>query len=195
MNQDIIQAAAYLKQGHLVVYPTDTLYALGADVLNDVAVRSVFSTKQRPLSVPIPVAVSSYEQMEQITYPTRVAQTLIDEFLPGELTLIVEKRPALSDTVTAGTKTVAIRIPNDSLALELLNTVGPLTVTSANIHNEATPFTVDLIKRSLPSPNIAFYIDDGPRKGKPSTIVDCTKDYPKILRDGSISSDIILSRV
>lgn len=195
MKEDIIQAAAYLRQGRLIVYPTDTLYALGADVFNDDAIRAVFTVKQRPLSVPLPVAVASYEQMEKITILTNTAKTLIDEFLPGELTLVVEKKPVLPDIVTGGAKTVAIRIPDDPIALELLKTFGPLTVTSANIHTETTPYSIDEIKQSLPPKSIAFYINDGPRNGTPSTIVDCSQDPPKILRVGSISSDAILSKV
>ena len=80
MNKDILQATATLKQGNLVVYPTDTLYALGADVFNDAAVRCVFQIKKRPFSLPLPVAVASYEQMDQISFLTKTARILLNEF-------------------------------------------------------------------------------------------------------------------
>ena len=195
MKKDIRQAASHLKQGHLVVYPTDTLYALGGDVFNEDAVRSVFNLKHRPLSQPIPVAVASTEQMEMISILTKTAKRIIAQFLPGTVTVVVEKKPVLSDVLTGGKNTVAIRIPNDPLALQLLKIFGPITVTSANIHNKSTPFHVNEIKNMFSSKEISYYIDDGTRNGKPSTIVDCTTDHPKILREGSISPDDIFSKV
>jgi len=194
MNKDILQATATLKQGNLVVYPTDTLYALGADVFNDAAVRCVFQIKKRPFSLPLPVAVASYEQMDQISFLTKTARILLNEFLPGALTLVLKKRKVLSDLLTGNQNTVAVRIPDDIIALRLLDDYGPLTVTSANIHNEKTPYSVSDIKKIFSS-NISCYLDSGVRMGEPSTIVDCTMDPPKILRAGSISSDVILSKV
>jgi L-threonylcarbamoyladenylate synthase len=194
MTSSIHQAASYIKQGHIIVYPTDTLYAIGVDAFNESAVHSVFLLKNRPFSLPLPIAVSSLQQMEMLSTLTKTAKKLVTRLLPGPLTIIAEKKPVLSDLLTAGNHTIAVRIPNDPLALQLLQICGPLTVTSANIHHTNTPFSVEDIKKMFPS-SIAFYIDDGQRSGQPSTIVDCTTDRPKILREGTISLIDILSEV
>lgn len=193
MISSIRQATSYLKQGRILVYPTDTLYALGADVFNETAVRSIFTLKRRPFTTPLPIAVGSIKQMERVSILTKTAKKLVARFLPGPLTIVVEKKPALSNLLTAGNQTVAVRIPDDLLALQLLRMFGPLTVTSANIHKKNTPFSIKEIKTLFPSSSIAMFIDDGPRNGQPSTIVDCTTDHPKILRDGTISLHDILS--
>lgn len=179
-----------INQGFLVIYPTDTLYALGAKVDIPQAVELVFVLKQRPRSLPLPVAVASMEMMEEIAVVTPLAKSLIGSFLPGPLTIVLEKR-MVSSKITAGTSTVALRIPDDPIALALLKKTGPLTVTSANIHNHPTPETVEEIRNMFISSAIVAYIDDGIRRGSPSTIVDARNDRPVILRKGSISIEQI----
>ncbi len=195
MTTSIQQAVLYLKKGNILVYPTDTLYALGADVFNETAVRSIFTLKYRPLTIPLPIAVGSIQQMETVSILTRPVKKIVTHFLPGPLTIVVKKKPILSDLLTSGKHTIAIRIPNDPLALKLLKSFGPLTVTSANIHMKNTPASINEIKTLFPSSPITMFLDDGQRNGQPSTIVDCTSDRPKILRDGTISIHDILSVV
>jgi L-threonylcarbamoyladenylate synthase len=195
MKNQIIEAVKCLKKEHIVIYPTDTLYAIGADVFNDITIRTVFKLKKRPLSLALPIAVASYEQMEELAFLSKTARILITEFLPGTLTLVSKKKHVISDLVTGGKSTVALRIPKDQIALKLLKEYGPLTITSANIHNKPVPATINDIKRLFSNEPATMYLDDGPRRGKPSTIVDCSQDPPKILREGTISSDLIYSKV
>jgi L-threonylcarbamoyladenylate synthase len=131
--------------------------------------------------------------MEELAVLTEIAKKLITNYLPGPLTIVVEKKPTISNLLTAGKQTVAIRIPNNIFTLKLLRTFGPLTVTSANIHKMDTPVTIKEIKTLFPVSSISIFIDDGPCNSRPSTIVDCTKNHPKILREGIISIHDILS--
>ncbi|OYT29999.1 threonylcarbamoyl-AMP synthase [Thermoplasmatales archaeon ex4572_165] len=179
-----------IKNGFLVVYPTDTLYALGANVFDEKAVHQVFSIKKRPLSLPIPIAVSSVEMLKEIAILTPLGKILAEHFLPGPLTLILENK-SVSTVVTANKKTIAVRIPDDPIALNLIEKTGPLTVTSANIHDQLTPTTIYEIRNMFKSESIVTYIDDGERNGLASTIVDVTSNVPMILRKGTISSDEI----
>jgi len=179
-----------IKKGFLVVYPTDTLYALGANVFDEKAIHQVFSIKKRPLSLPIPIAVSSIDMLKEIAILTPIGKILSEHFLPGPLTLVLENR-SVSTVVTANKKTIAVRIPDDPIALNLLEKTGPLTVTSANIYNQQTPTTISEIRNMFKSESIVTYIDDGERKGLASTIVDATSKVPVILRKGIISSDEI----
>ena len=179
-----------IDQGFLVIYPTDTLYALGASVFSLKAVEQAFALKKRPTSLPLPIAVSSMEMLEEIASITPLANCLIESFLPGPLTIVL-KNKTIPSVVTANKTTIAVRIPNDPIALKLLEKIGPLTVTSANIHNQQTPTTIEEIRNMLKSPSIVAYIDDGTRNGSPSTIVDVTEDKPLILRKGAILSEQI----
>jgi L-threonylcarbamoyladenylate synthase len=174
------------------VFPTDTLYALGADIWNEEAVRSVFTAKQRPLDQPVPIAVSSLSDIEDIAVINTPAHQLAHHFLPGALTLVLQKKTDALGLITSGKESIAVRIPNHPIALALLSTLGPLTVTSANLHNTQPHSTVFEIAQNLSSHSSQLkYLDAGELKGKPSTIVDCTTPSPKILRQGAIPSKAI----
>jgi L-threonylcarbamoyladenylate synthase len=185
-KNDLLNIINALNSDSLIVYPTDTLYALGAKIFSKKAVHNVFSLKKRPLSLPLPIAVSSIEDIQEIAVFTPLAKTLAEHFLPGNLTLVLENR-LIPSYITANHNTIAIRIPNDPIALALLKKTGPLTVTSANIHNQKTPSSVSEIRNMFKSKIIAEYIDDGIREGKSSTIVDVTSNIPKIIRKGAIT--------
>ena len=189
---DLSKAVNGLRDGSLVVYPTDTLYALGADVFNDDAVRRVFKVKKRPFSVPLPVAVSSFDMLNGIAFSDDRVKCLFDSFLPGALTLILKKKDCVSSLVTSGSDTVAVRIPNNDVALKLIADFGPVTVTSANIHGEKTPGIINDVKMQFKQGDIAFYLDCGRLQGQPSTIVDVTSKNVEIVRSGAISKDMIL---
>ncbi|HID25623.1 MAG TPA: threonylcarbamoyl-AMP synthase [Thermoplasmata archaeon] len=172
-----------VAEGNVGVYPTDTLYALGADIYNEDAVKRVFLIKHRPLSEPLPTAVASKEDIQEAASLDEKAERLIDVFLPGPLTIILEKKD-VPDVVTANLPGFALRISRNQKALQLLAATGPLTVTSANIHGKRVPSTVNGIKKQLHTKFVAAYIDDGALHGKPSTIVDFTKEKPIVLREG-----------
>jgi L-threonylcarbamoyladenylate synthase len=190
-KHDFSAALRILTAGGLIIYPTDTLYALGADIYNEGAVRTVFDTKKRPYSVPLPVAAASISAIETIAYMTPAAYTICKRFLPGTLTIILKKKPTVPKIVTSSQDTIAIRIPNNPLALELLSQFGPLTVTSANLHHEKTLDVISDIRMQLGTPNI-FGLDDGRLSGWPSTIIDLSRSPPRVVRKGHISETELL---
>ena len=173
----------HLRSGKLIVYPTDTLYALGADIYNEDAVKKVYQLKNRPFSLPLPVAVPSIQEMKRIAYVNDLAEKLAKNFLPGKLTLILYKKD-VPDIVTANSDKVAVRIPNNEMALKILRNYSPLTVTSANIHGEKVPSCIEEIKKLFGKD--LLYIDGEELRSEPSTIVDCTSSEIKILREGAI---------
>jgi L-threonylcarbamoyladenylate synthase len=190
-KNDFSAAVKALQEGKPVIYPTDTLYALGADIYNDTAVRRIFKIKQRPYSVPLPVAVGSIHAMTTLAFINRTVQLISKKFLPGTLTIILKKKQSVPDLVTSGSNRIAVRIPNDPIALQLLSDYGPLTVTSANLHGKKTQSTIKEILMQLET-CIPICFDNGRREGKPSTIVDLSTKKPQIVRKGSISEEEIL---
>lgn len=190
-KDDFSRAVQALKDGHLVIYPTDTLYALGADIYNESAVRKIFEIKQRPFSVPLPVAVHSIEAIQTIAEMNKETQTVCEAFLPGSLTVILKKKPSVPALVTSGCDTIGVRIPNDPTALQLLRMSGPLTVTSANLHHKQPLGRITDILKQLQT-DIPVCLDAGRRQSSPSTIVDLSDSIPRILREGSITKKEIL---
>ena len=193
-KDELSNAISALSRGDVIIYPTDTLYALGADIYNEDAVKKVFKIKRRPKSLPIPIAVSTLNEMEKIAYTNDLVKTVVKNLLPGELTVLLFKKDKVSNTVTSGSDKVAIRIPDNDIALYLLSKFGPLTVTSANIHRKKTPYVINDITMQF-SKDIQVYLDHGKLDGKPSTIVDLTSKDPVIVRQGSITKKEILDAI
>ena len=160
------------------------MYALGANIFNEDAVKKVFKVKRRPLDVPLSVAVSNFTDIEKIAFVDKKVRLIVERFLPGQLTLILNKKDVVPDIVTSGLGKIAVRIPDNKLALELLSVFGPLTVTSANIHNMKTLNNVNDIQVQLEGVDV--YLDHGILEGLPSTIVDMTSGEPMFLREGKI---------
>jgi L-threonylcarbamoyladenylate synthase len=192
---DLSQAITALKRGDVVVYPTDTLYALGADVYNENAVRRIFKIKNRSFDIPLSVAVAGFDGIESIVFVNDNARRLAEQFLPGPLTLILNKKSAISNIITGGLDKVAVRIPDNEVALELLSKFGPLTATSANVHDRETPQHVEVIRRQFKDGDVAVYLDCGRLNGLPSTIVDVTTKTPKIIREGIITKKDIMDAI
>jgi L-threonylcarbamoyladenylate synthase len=190
-KNDIHAAIKALKDGELIIYPTDTLYALGADIFNVTAVKKVFDIKRRPYSIPLPVAVSSIETIETIAVMNETAWALSEKFLPGSLTIILKKKPTVPLIVTSGFDTIAIRVPNHPVALQLLSAFGPLTVTSANLHQKKTLAVPKDILQQLET-SIQVCLTDGRKEGVASTIVDLSEKEPRMVREGSIRKDELL---
>jgi len=186
------KAVNALQNGSIIVYPTDTLYGIGADIFDDNAVKNVFEVKKRPFDMPLPVAVSCLEEIEDIAFINDDVRCLVDCFLPGGLTIILKKKNVVSDLVTGGLDKIAVRIPDNEVALRLISLSGPITATSANVHGEKTPNNIDDIQMQFENEDISIYLDYGELGGEPSTIVDMTEDKPKILREGVITHKEIL---
>jgi L-threonylcarbamoyladenylate synthase len=128
-----------LRSGHLIVYPTETIYGLGADPFDELAVKRVFKAKKRPYDMPLTIAVSNARMLEELAFVDDRARKLIDTFLPGPLTLLLQKKPVVPDMVSAGSPEVGIRIPDHPFALRLINEFGPIISTSANLHSRPNP--------------------------------------------------------
>jgi len=193
-NQDLSKAFSALSNGELIVYPTDTLYGIGADIFNKKSVEKVFEIKKRSFDKPISVAVSCIEDLEKIAFVDGRVKKIIDIFLPGSLTLVLKKKN-ISDLITSGLDNVAIRIPDNKIALELLSMFGPLTCTSANISGQKTPSVISTINMQFKPQDISVYIDDGILAGKSSTILDLTCKKPKILRQGEITKEEVTDAI
>lgn len=192
-QSEIKEAAALIKKGELVSFPTETVYGLGADAMNDQAVKNVYQAKGRPSDNPLIVHVASigevYDYVENVP---EVAETLMEHFWPGPLTLIFEaKEGVFADTVTAGLNSVAIRMPKNEATLELIKEAGvPLVGPSANTSGKPSPTTAMHVYHDLKG-KIAGILDDGETGvGLESTVLDITDPkQPTILRPGGISKN------
>jgi len=188
----IAEAASAIRDGGLVVYPTETVYGLGADAFSSKAVTKIFNIKGRKAEKPIPLAVNSIDMARQVAELTPAAEVLFKKFLPGPLMIIVRARPNVSKLITAGTGKVGIRVPDHPVALKLIDFVGgPITSTSANLSGEPAPLTVREALEQLGG-KVDVALDAGKcRLGVPSVVVDTTARHLKILRKGSISEEKI----
>lgn len=191
-KEDFSAALEALKDGKVIIYPTDTLYALGADIYNENAIQTVFEVKHRPCTIPLPIAVPSIHAMEAVAYVNEAARKVSKRFLPGPVTILLRKKPSVPDIVTSGFETIAIRIPDHPIALRLLRRYGPLTATSANIHHKKTPGIIKDILIQLDT-HIPVLLHDGRLDGAASTIVDLSSEKPHIVRHGSVIDEEILA--
>jgi L-threonylcarbamoyladenylate synthase len=182
---DVIeQAVSVLRRDGLVVYPTDTVYGLGADALSEEAVLRVYEAKGRPLGHPISVAVCDREMLYCIAQVSRDAEALIDRFLPGPITLVLPAKSVLPPLLLAGTGRIGVRIPDHDLALSLIRAFdSPITATSANRSGEKDPRNEEEV--DVPHD---FFISAGTLPGVPSTVVDV--ESRKILRPGTQAREI-----
>jgi tRNA threonylcarbamoyl adenosine modification protein (Sua5/YciO/YrdC/YwlC family) len=181
-------AAAAVGAGKLVVLPTDTVYGLGADAFTPAAVAALLRAKGRGRDMPVPVLIGSPRTLDGIaTDIPDVARDLVAAFWPGGLTVICKQQPSLRWDLGDARGTVAIRMPMDSVALELLRTTGPMAVSSANLSGRPpAPDAIDA--RAQLGDLVEVYLDAGPAAGLlPSSIVDVTGARPRLLRPGAIS--------
>ena len=189
IEQDIQEAAALLRSGELVAFPTETVYGLGADALQDSVVQKIFEAKGRPSDNPLIVHLSSTDQLSRVASSVpAVAQRLIDAFWPGPLTLVLPKGPQVSALVTAGLDTVAVRIPSDALARKLIELAGvPIAAPSANRSGRPSATTWQAVAEDLDG-RIAGIVCGKPTLcGLESTVVDATSPVPRILRPGGVT--------
>ncbi|GEO73814.1 translation factor (SUA5) [Levilactobacillus namurensis DSM 19117] len=185
-------AAALLKAGQLVAFPTETVYGLGADATNETAVKKVYAAKGRPSDNPLIVTVTGQAMVEEYAQPlSATAQKLMQAFWPGSLTLILNLQPgALSKAVTGGLRTAAFRNPKNKTTLNLIQAAGvPIVGPSANTSGKPSPTLAQHVYHDL-NGKIAGIVDDGPAAvGVESTILDLTADVPTILRPGAVTEE------
>jgi tRNA threonylcarbamoyl adenosine modification protein (Sua5/YciO/YrdC/YwlC family) len=185
----IVAAAEAIRRGELVVLPTDTVYGVGADAFAPEAVAAVLGAKGRGREMPPPVLVPSPRTVDGLaTDVPAYARDLIEAFWPGPLTLVLLAQSSLMWDLGETNGTVALRMPKNGIALELLAEVGPMAVTSANISGQPPARTILDASAQLGSA-VSVYLDGGPCDGSlPSTILDCTGVAPVILRAGALSA-------
>lgn len=177
-----------LARGGIVVYPTETLYGLGADAASDAALRRLAGLKGRGAAKPFPVLVSSRSMLLEIVAAlSGAAERLIEEFWPGALTLVLPARAHLSPLLTANRGTIGVRISSHPVARSLVERLGrPVTATSANPGGEPPAMEVAQARRYFGSA-VDAYVDGGPTGGEPaSTVVDLSAGPPRLLREGAI---------
>ncbi|MFB6095979.1 MAG: L-threonylcarbamoyladenylate synthase [Haloferacaceae archaeon] len=171
MREDVAAAAEAIRAGEAVVYPTETVYGLGADALSADAVERVYELKGRSREKPLSMAVPDVDAALAYTHPTDREEAFMREFLPGPVTVVVEADDRLPDVLTAGRDRVGIRIPDHDLALDLLRAVEPVTATSANRSGNPSvchPSELDDAIRE----GVAVVVDGGETPGTESTVVD-----------------------
>ncbi len=189
-EQAFFQCRATLDSGGVVAYPTDTFYGLGADPQNPHAVRKLFSIKNRPANQPILLLISGPAEVNKWAAEiTSEAERLMRLFWPGPLTLIFNANDKVLPELTAGTGTIGLRMPGNTLTRQLLAYLGnALTGTSANISGEKNPDSAAEIVKNL-GEKIDLVLDGGKTAGgKPSTLVDVTRGEINIIREGAIPS-------
>ncbi len=192
----LVRGAEVVADGSLLVLPTDTVYGLGANPLSKAAVDRLLTAKGRGRDKPSPVLVASIEQAESIAAQIpRVASRLMEAFWPGALTLVLPAREHLGWDLGETNGTVALRMPDDPFTLELLRTVGPLAVSSANLTGEPPAVSVQKAQAQL-GEKVALYLDAGEcGGGEPSTIlvVDGKGSQLTIVRQGAIPGEDVLA--
>ncbi|MFW5741768.1 MAG: L-threonylcarbamoyladenylate synthase [Spirochaetota bacterium] len=193
-SHDELEAAARaIRTGRLVVFPTETVYGLGADALNAAAVRGIFAAKGRPVDNPLIVHLESATLLDTVAADAaRVAHELFARFAPGPFTLVVRANDSVPREVTAGLATVAVRVPRHPVARALLAACGrPIAAPSANRSGEPSPTTVDMARRSLGS-TVDVYLDGGACEvGVESTVAAIAEGAVTILRPGAVTAEQI----
>lgn len=182
-----------IQSGELIAFPTETVYGLGADGLNEEAVKKIFQVKGRPQDNPLILHIENMEMLKELVEgDLSKAKDLIDKFWPGPLTLVLKKSKIVPEIITAGLDTVAIRMPNNEIALEIIKISNrPIAAPSANISGRPSPTDAKTCMEDLEG-KIPLIIDGGNTLvGLESTVLDITEEVPTILRPGAITLEDI----
>ncbi|MBU5688731.1 MAG: threonylcarbamoyl-AMP synthase [Candidatus Aenigmarchaeota archaeon] len=195
MNDEILlnKAIRTLRSGGVIIYPTETVYGLGADATNHSAINKIFEIKRRDKFKPLLIAFSSIEMAKKYVWWNKYADILAKKYLPGPLSLVLSiKDDSIDENVYQGGIKVGIRIPKNDFALKLISNFNkPITSTSANISGEKPPVKIDDISDEIKN-KVDLIIDKGECEVKmPSTIVDVSSYPPRLIREGVIKFDEI----
>ena len=187
------EPAKIIKDGGIVVFPTETVYGIGVNGLNKNALKKLYEVKQRPLNKPISLLVNSIEMINQLTKNiTKLEYALMKEFFPGPLTIILQKKDIVPDILTANSDTVGIRMPSNKVTLKLIEYAGvPIATPSANLSGKPTGTNFKDVIKDFDGK--ADYFIDGKisKTGFASTIIKVTDGIPNILRQGPITEEQI----
>ena len=173
-----------MKKGSIIVYPTDTVYGIGANIFDEKALLKVFSVKKRPKNKPLSICLSRVEDIEMVAHMDDETEKIIRKILPGPFTLILKKKNNVSSLLTAGSDRIGIRIPDSKVCTDLSRDF-PITSTSANISGYDVPESPEEVLKQLGS-SVDMIVDAGICKhGIHSTVVDMTVKPPKVMRKGA----------
>ncbi len=188
----LAEASKLLAEGQLVAFPTETVYGLGANALNAQAVLNIFAAKGRPADNPLIVHIWNREQLAGICEVPKIAEKLMDAFWPGPLTMLMPRKSTISDAVTAGLSTVAVRMPSHPVAAALLKQCNlPIAAPSANRSGKPSPTTAAHVLEDMQG-IIPLIIDGGSCDvGVESTVLDICNGTPCILRPGGVTKDML----
>lgn len=195
--KDIEIAAEYIRKGKIVAFPTETVYGLGANALNEKAVKSVYKVKGRPSDNPMIVHIADESQLEELVEGGKDgigqdALKLMELFWPGPLTMIFKKSSAVPDATTGGLDTVAVRMPSSHAALKLIETAKvPIAAPSANLSGKPSPTTAEDVLEDMDGKIPAIIMGEQSDVGIESTVIDLTGDKAVILRPGAVTADWI----
>ncbi len=192
--EGISVAAEELKKGNVVAIPTETVYGLAANALNPQAVAKVFKAKGRPSDNPLIIHISKVEDLEKYAYPNKIAYELAEKFWPGPLTVILPKKDCIPLEVTAGLETVAVRMPEHSVARDIISQSGlPLAAPSANISGKPSPTSAEHVWDDFcGNPYVSAVVDGGKCKcGVESTVISLCGEVPCLLRPGFITAEML----
>lgn len=182
-----------IRNGELVIFPTETVYGIGANALDEVAVGKIFVAKGRPSDNPLIVHLADRRKIEEVAQNiTEMEQILIDNFMPGPFTIILERRPIIPDIVTAGLDTVAVRIPENIIAKGIITFSGcPIAAPSANVSGRPSGTNIADIRKELEG-KVSAIVDGGETQiGLESTVVKVVDEVPVILRPGKVTPEEI----
>ncbi len=188
-SRSVTLAAQTILDGGVIVYPTETIYGLGANALEPKIVERVYTIKERKKSNPILVLIPERGSLDElVTGIPEVAEKLMDKFWPGPLTIVFKASPVVSPILTAGSGKIGIRLSSDKFCRELLGICRiPITSTSANLSGEPNPDSIEIISRQLLD-SVDLVVDAGRLTSQiPSTVVDVTKGKVELLREGAIA--------
>lgn len=184
-GKDIKKAASIIRNGGVVIYPTETVYGIGASIFSKDALRRVFTIKKRLPDKPVSIAVSSLHMMEKLVFIKEQDRSFIKKFLPGPVTVLLNKKPVVPDILTAGGDLVGIRYPDHEITITLIELAGvPITSTSANLSGEKPPNSVEDLKIDAD-----YILDGGECGGEPSTVLDLVNR--KVIRKGAKYEEVL----
>lgn len=191
-REEIEKAARIIRGGGLVAFPTETVYGLGANALDEDAVARIYEAKGRPSDNPIIVHVCGIEMAETAAELNQQARKLMEKFWPGPLSLVLKSLPVVPEKTRGGLETVAVRMPDNETALALIEAAGvPIAAPSANISGRPSPTDAQSVRDDL-GESVAMVLDGGPAQvGLESTVLDVTGERPVLLRPGGISKEAI----
>lgn len=186
---ELVEVVEALKGGGLVVYPTDTLYGLGADPYDGAAMDRLYRVKGRPPGEPVALVVASLEEARRLAHLSPAALRLWEAFLPGPVTLILRATPEAPPRAVTGEGGVGLRMPDHGIPLAVAREFGPFTATSANRHGRPSPRTREEAEAQL-GDEVDLYVDAGPSPiGRGSTVVDLTGERATVKREGAVARD------